>query len=121
MKVVSTHFILKGKTDYKDLEPVFPQMLRVLLEDIGQMPEEEEILKMYEELNLADIRANRKPEGYNRKGKVRLVFPIGRKEFYLKSYEKFNDLKTIVAKFSDILTDAGIDFEIVDGEGYMNL
>ncbi len=40
MKVVSTHFILKGKSSYKDLEPVFPQMLRVLLEEIGQMPEE---------------------------------------------------------------------------------
>ena len=33
------------------------------------MPEEEEILQMLIDLNVSDLQQNRKPEGYNRKGK----------------------------------------------------
>ena len=126
MKVVCTHFVLKGKSNYKSLVPVFPDMLRILLENIGQMPEEEEILQMYIELNLADLSQNRKPEGYNRKGKVRLVFPMDRdpkdkKEFYLKSYEKVGDMKKIVGQYCEILDKAKIKYEIHDEENYMDL
>ncbi|MBR6038776.1 MAG: hypothetical protein IKP53_08670 [Candidatus Methanomethylophilaceae archaeon] len=121
MKVVCTHFVLKGKSNYKSLAPVFPDLLKVLLEGIGQMPEEEEILQMYIELNMADLSQNRKPEGYNRKGKVRLVFPIERKEFYLKSYEKVGDIKSIVSQYRTILDGAKIKYEIHDEDNYMDL
>ncbi len=121
MKIVSTHFVLKDGSDYKDLAPVFPDLLKALLEEIGQMPEEDEILQMYIALNMADLELNRKPEGYNRKGKVRLVFPMDRKEFYLKTYEKFNDLNKIVAKFKAILDEAGIKYEIPEDDNYMNI
>lgn len=112
MKVYSTHFILKGKTDYEDLVPVFPDILKMFLEEIGQMPEEEELLQMLIELNMTDLRQNRKPEGYNRKGKVRLVFPMDRKEFYLKTYTKTQDLSHIADNISNMLTAAGIKFEV---------
>ena len=104
MKVYSTHFILKGKSDYKDLAPVFPDILKMFLEEIGQTPEEEEILQMLIELNMIDLERNRKPEGYNRKGKVRLVFPMDRKEFYLKTYTKSTDLSHIADNISNMLT-----------------
>jgi hypothetical protein len=118
MKIVSTHFVLKDGSDYKDLAPVFPDLLKALLEEIGQMPEEDEILQMYIALNLADLELNRKPEGYNRKGKVRLVFPMERKEFYLKTYEKFNNLEKIVTRFKEILDDAGVKYEIPSDDNY---
>ena len=121
MKIVSTHFVLKDGSDYKDLAPVFPDLLKALLEEIGQMPEEDEILQMYIALNLADLELNRKPEGYNRKGKVRLVFPMERKEFYLKTYEKFNNLEKIVTRFKEILDDAGVRYEIPSDDNYMVL
>lgn len=121
MKFVSTHFVLKDGSDYKDLAPVFPDLLKALLEEIGQMPEEDEILQMYIALNLADLELNRKPEGYNRKGKVRLVFPMDRKEFYLKTYEKFNNLNKIVTKYQAILDEGGIKYEIPDDDSYMNV
>ncbi len=114
MKVISTSFVLKGKTDYKDLVPVFPQMLCTLLEEIGQMPEDDDILQMYIELNLMDLRENRKPEGYNRKGKVRLVFPLDFKGFYLKTYDKYNDLKKLVGEYRAILDENGISYEIIE-------
>ena len=105
MKVYSTHFILKGKSDY-------PDILKMFLEEIGQTPEEEEILQMLIELNLMDLERNRKPEGYNRKGKVRLVFPMDRKEFYIKTYTKSTDLSHIADNISNMLTAAGISFTV---------
>ena len=112
MKVFSTHFVLKGKSDYKDLVPVFPDILKMLLEEIGQTPEDEEILQMLITLNQIDLERNRKPEGYNRKGKVWLVFPMDSKEFYIKTYGKSTDLTPIADNISNMLTAAGVNFEV---------
>jgi len=116
MKVSSIHFVLKGKSDYKSLAPVFPDILKMFLEEIGQKPEEEEILQMLIDLNVSDLEMNRKPEGYNRKGKVRLVFPIDSKEFYLKTYGKPSELKHIADQISEMLTAAKIKFEIKEND-----
>jgi len=116
MKIFSTHFVLTGKSDYKDLAPVFKDILRPLLEEIGQMPEEDEIFQMYVDMNLADLERNRKPEGYNRKGKMRLIFPIDRKEFYLKTYSKTTDMSKMTDVISNLLTSAGVKFEILHND-----
>jgi hypothetical protein len=116
MKVFSTHFVLKGKSDYKDLAPIFKDILKALLEEIGQMPDEEEIFQMYVDLNMADIERNRKPEGYNRKGKMRLIFPIDRKEFYLKTYSKATDMSTMTEVISGLLTSAGVKFDVLQND-----
>ena len=116
MKVFSTHFVLKGKSDYKDLAPVFRDILKALLEEIGQMPEEEEIFQMFVDMNMVDIERNRKPEGYNRKGRMRLIFPIDRKEFYLKTYSKTTDMTRMTDTISGLLASAGIKFEILHND-----
>ncbi len=59
-----------------------------------------------------DLERNKKPEGYNRKGKVRLVFPMDRKEFYIKTYTKSTDLSHIADNISNMLTAAGINFTV---------
>lgn len=116
MKVYSVNFHLKGKTPYKDLAPVFPDILKMLLEEIGQVPEEEEILEMLIDLNVKDLEKNIKPEGYNRKGKVRLVFPMGSNEFYIKTYIKNQDLSHIADSIGSMLTAAGIKFTTSENE-----
>ncbi|MCL2148902.1 MAG: hypothetical protein FWH47_06150 [Methanomassiliicoccaceae archaeon] len=116
MKVFSVHFVLKGKSDYKDLAPVFPEILKALLEEIGQTPEEEEILQMFIEMNMADLERNRKPEGYNRKGRMRLIFPIGRKELYLKAYNKSTDMSRMTDLISGLLNSAGVKFEVTHND-----
>jgi len=113
MKVFSTHFVLKGKSDYKDLAPVFRDILKALLEEIGQMPEEEEIFQMFVDMNMVDIERNHKPEGYNRKGKMRLIFPMDRKEFYLKTYSKATDMSRMTEIISSLLVLAGVKFDIL--------
>ena len=60
----SVHFILKGQSDYKDLAPVFKDIMQNVLENADQVPEEEEFT-MILHLNLEDLEQNRKPEGVN--------------------------------------------------------
>ena len=112
----SVHFILKGKSDYKDLAPVFPEILRSALVIADQVPEEEE-LTMIIQLNLDDLEKNRKPEGYIRKARIRMVFPLDRKEFYLQSYNpKIVDLGKIRETISEILTRGGVGFDVTEDD-----
>ncbi len=116
MKVYSINFHLKGKTPYKDLAPVFPEILRTLLTEIDQMPEEEELFQMLVDLNVHDLERNLKPEGYNRKGKIRLVFPMDSNEFYIKTYTKNQDLGRVSDLIGKILTGAGIKFTTTNND-----
>ncbi len=119
MKSHSYHFILKGKAEYKDLVPVFPDILKTILaeNDHFQNDEDEESREMFIELNMFDLEQNRKPEGYNRKGKYRLIFPIGTIEFYLISLvAKPNDVKRVGDRIADILSTTNIKFETSRGD-----
>ena len=115
MKSNSYHFVLQDKSDYKDLAPVFPDILKIILSENGHFvsPEEEESREMFIELNMADLEKNSKPEGYNRKALYRLLFPIGRKEFYIKTYSgKMSDVKRIGEMISEMLSTVKVKFEV---------
>ncbi len=112
----SVHFVLRGKSDYKDLAPVFPEVLRSALTIADQVPEEEE-LTMIVRLNLDDLEKNRKPEGYLRKARIRMVFPMDRKEFYFQSYNpKVVDLGKIRESVTEILTAGGVAFDVTEDD-----
>lgn len=107
MKTHSIHFVFTEGSDYKDLASVFPDILKEILveNDHFQDEEGEETVEMYITLNMSDLEQNRKPEGYNRKGKYRLIFPMDRKEFYIQTYDgKANDIKRISDRISEILS-----------------
>ncbi len=112
----SVHFILKNKSDYKDLAPVFKDILLNVLKHADQVPEEEEFT-MILKLNLDDLEQNHKPEGYIRKARVRIVFPLDRKEFYVQSYSpKVVNLNDIKEDVSNILSTAGVKFDISEDD-----
>ena len=118
MKINNYSFTFKGKSDYKDLAPVFPDILKIILEKNGhfQNEEDEESVQMFIELNMIDIELNRKPEGYNRKGKFRLVFPIGEKGFYVRSIVATeNEMKDIGEDIAALLKKAKIKFDSSSG------
>jgi hypothetical protein len=116
MKANSVHFILGGKTPYKDLAPAFPDILKTFLKETDQMPEDEEILMMFIELNTADLERNVKPEGYNRKGRMRLVFPMDKKEFYIKSAGKGADVARVGEMISEMLSASGVQYKTVNND-----
>ena len=107
----SIHFVLKGSSSYKDLAPVFEDILKFSLQAVDQMPEEEE-MEMIVRLNLEDLERDRKPEGYLRKARIRIVFPMDRKEFYIQSYNaKLVDLGLLSNHVKSVLAEAGIQFD----------
>lgn len=114
MKAHSYHFILKGKSNYKDLAPVFPDILKIILAENGhfQSEEDEDNREMFIEINMSDLQMNRKPEGYNRKGKYRLIFPIDSKEFYIRTIvAKPNELKRVGDSIAEILSTTKVSFD----------
>ena len=115
-KAHSYHFIFQDGTEYVDLVPSFPDVLNIILKENdhfqGNESSDEENRDMFVQLNRQDLEENRKPEGYNRKGKIRLVFPTDAKEFYIKTYSKSTDMSKIADNISTMLTAAGIKFEV---------
>ena len=108
MKATSGHFIFEENFQYKDLEVAFPEILKMFLEETDQMPDDEDVLSMFIFINQQALQKNEKPEGYNRKGRMRMVFPIGSKQFYLKSNTAGSEVVRLSEKVSKMLTKDGI-------------
>jgi len=110
MKAESGHIIFKEKFKYKDLQGCFDEILTVFLEETDQVPDEDEIMQMFLKINMMDIEKNRKPEGYNRRGRMRLIFPMtsGRKQFYVRADSKTAEIVRVTERLSKILKKAGV-------------
>jgi len=110
MKAESGHVIFKDKFKYRDLQGCFEEMMKVFLEETDQIPDEDEILQMFMKINMMDIEKNRKPEGYNRRGRMRMVFPLtkGKKQFYIRADSKTAETVRITERLSKILKKAGL-------------
>jgi len=108
VKVRSGHVVFDKKVTFKQLLPVFRPMFLKFLEETQQMPEEPEILDVVLEENLRDLRHGRKPEGYNREGTMRLIFPIAEKriEMYVYSKTRTADVPRVVEMMSRMLQKA---------------
>lgn len=114
MKVRSGHVVFDRKVTFRQLLPVFRPMFLKFLEETQQMPEDPESLEVLLEENLRDLRRNRKPEGYNREGTMRLVFPITDKriEMYLYSKTRTTDVPRVVEVVSRMLQKAKVKHAI---------
>jgi hypothetical protein len=114
MKVRSGHFVFDRKVTFKQLLPAFRPMFLKFLEETQQMPEDPESLEVLLEENLRDLRRNRKPEGYNREGTMRLVFPITQKriEMYIYSKTRTTDVPRVVEVMSRMLQKAKVKHSI---------
>ena len=118
-KIHSYHFILDKGTEYRDLVPVFPDILNLILaeNDHFQKPEDEERHEMFVYMNMSDLQDNRKPEGYNRKAKYRLIFPTDNMEFYIKSFTaKPADLANVAERIGEMLSAAKIKYEMAENQ-----
>jgi len=116
MKKRSGHFIFAENFHYSDLEELFPSLMDRFLEETGLMPDEE-VYEVYLRVNMDDIVRDKKPEGINRRGRFRLIFPIpedsARKEMYIQANTKVTELKRVVQLISDMLREGGIEHELI--------
>ena len=113
IKAQSGHIIFGPKFKWKVLSPVFDDILRNFLRESGQMPPEEDIIRMFVKLNMMDLEKNRKPEGWNRRGRVRLVFPItDQAQMYLRASLKSAEVVRITESISAMLKKAKIAHKV---------
>ncbi|HSV42817.1 MAG TPA: hypothetical protein VLH13_05340 [Methanomassiliicoccales archaeon] len=112
MKASTGHFVLNEDVEYRDMVKVFPEVLTTFLEESNQLPEDDEVMQMFIHLNTIELQKNSKPEGYNRKGKMRMVFPLSRKEFYIRGSAKSGEVVRITEKLSKILNKGGVKHEL---------
>ena len=103
---------MNDRFQYRDIADVFPEMLKLFLEETDQIPEDPEIMQMFIHLNMVELQKNRKPEGYNRKGRMRLIFPTNRMEFYVKGSSKSGEVVRVTEKISKMLTRNGLDHDL---------
>lgn len=102
----SAHFVLAKGVKYKDLGKVYPELLGKFLEATHQMPEEPELVRMLIRADQKDLEKNRKPEGYNRQGKVRLIFPLtdNQVKFYIYRGSRSEEIGLVAEQLSKVLS-----------------
>jgi hypothetical protein len=115
MIVRSGHILFPKKTQFKDLGKVFPDMLRLFLKESGQMPEDEALFRILVRTNMADLQNNRKPEGFNRDSKMRLIFPLvktGDVGFYLYRSSRSEEVARLTEMLSSFLRSKGLPHKV---------
>jgi len=113
IKAQSGHIVFGPKFKWKVLSPVFDDILRNFLRESGQMPPEDDIIRMFVKLNMIDLEKNRKPEGWNRRGRVRMVFPItDQPQMYLRASLKSAEVVRITESISAMLKKAKIAHKV---------
>jgi hypothetical protein len=115
VKARSGHILLEGRRSYKDLTRVYPDIHRKVVEVNRPFTKESEPLmpEVLLEENLRDLRADRKPGGYNRQDAfgLRLIFPIpgdGRPEFFFSKPARCQEVVQITEQVSQLLKRRGI-------------
>lgn len=104
MRAQSGHIIFGPRVQFKHLEPVFRELFTLFLEESGQTRDDPEFLEIILEENLRDLRRNRKPEGFNRDGGLRMIFPISdRVELYVYSRTKGVEVPQVTEAVSQFL------------------
>jgi hypothetical protein len=104
MRARSGHIKFDKKMKWKNLVPAFKPMFLKFMEETQQLPEDLESVDVLVEENLRDLRLNRKPEGYNREGIMRMIFPISNDvEFYIYGRGKTVEVARVTEQVSRVL------------------
>ncbi len=74
MKAYSGHILFDNKLQWKDLGKIYPDLFRLFINEAKILEMEINLPEVVLFENMLDIKKNRKPEGYNREGKLRFYF-----------------------------------------------
>ncbi len=111
--------MFEGKVNYKDLVPIYKDMFIKFLEDTDQLPEEDEVINMLIKENLLDLERDKKPEGFNRQGRMRLIFPMKEEKDQMQLYiyghyhsAKSLEVARVTESMSRFLKSKGFDNDV---------
>ncbi|MCL4480158.1 MAG: hypothetical protein M1113_01570 [Candidatus Thermoplasmatota archaeon] len=109
----SGHIYFNDDFQWKDLEKAFPDIWEIIAGETKQNQEEAQYDQITLELNLSEIRNNKKPIGYIKDGaKYKMVFPEDRKEMIIYRGMPSEDIKEITENVSKILKNKRIKHQI---------
>ncbi|MCL4453931.1 hypothetical protein [Ferroplasma sp.] len=81
MKNYSGHIIFEDNFQWKDLEKYFPDIWEIVESESKLNAEEKQYDDILLELNMEEIRKNKKPFGYRRENtRFKMIFPQDKKE-----------------------------------------
>ena len=118
----SGHFVFKKSMKWKDMLPAYEAMFRLFLQETAQVSDDELFDRMLIRQDLEDLTKSRKPSGYNRNNKVRLVFPLrdeGPITMYIYRSSRDEDIVRVTNLISDYLNEHGLDHEVKWDEMFM--
>ncbi len=112
MRYWNGHIILEG-VEWKDLKDVWGEMLRFFFKETRQFMEEPEMAEVIIRENMIDISHNRKPEGFNRDGRMRIVIPLtNKREFFVYREAYSDEVRVVTEKISKFLGEKGIKHRV---------
>jgi hypothetical protein len=116
MKVHSGHIVFSKKTQFRDLAPVCKDLLTKFMQETKQQSEDPEFFNIVIDTNFIDLKNNRKPEGFNRLGSMRMIFPIKEKnggvEFYIYRSSSATDVVRVTESISKLLQKKGYKHDV---------
>ncbi|GGM77677.1 hypothetical protein GCM10007108_14770 [Thermogymnomonas acidicola] len=113
MRNWSGHIYFKERFEWKSLEKSFPEIWERVASETKQNQEEAQYDQVALELNMNEIRKNKKPIGYFKEGaKYRMVFPSGRKELIIYRGMVSEEIKDITEDVAKILKSHKVQFSV---------
>jgi len=115
MKAYSGHIVFNDKFTWKSLEKVYPDLFNLFITEAKIIQGEMNIpdVVLYE--NLLDIKKGRKPEGYNREGKLRFYFVENEKKEMVIVRDKAipaDEVRDVTEKMSKFLSSKKIKHNV---------
>ncbi|MEM3313489.1 MAG: hypothetical protein QXT48_03850 [Thermoplasmatales archaeon] len=80
MKNWRGHIIFPQNFEWKQLEKSIRGIMEIFFKNTNEMEDEPDHRDVIIMLNTLDVKNNRKPEGYTREGKLKMIFPLEKKE-----------------------------------------
>lgn len=113
MKNWSGHIYFEEKFEWKNLEKAFPEIWDAVTKETRQNQEEAQYDQLSLELNMNEIRKNKKPIGYIKEGaKFRMVFPSDSKQLIIYRGILSDEIRDKADDVSKILKAKKIKFSL---------
>ncbi len=113
MKNYSGHIIFEDNFKWKDLEKYFPDMWEIIEEESKLNAEEKQFDDILLELNLEELRKNKKPFGYRRENtRFRMIFPQDKKELTIYRNTPTEEIEELTEKVAHEIRNKKIKYTV---------
>jgi len=113
VKNYSGHIIFDENFQWKDLEKYFPDMWEIVESESKLNQEEKQFDDILLELNMEEIRKNKKPFGYRRENtRFKMIFPQDRKELTIYRNIISEDIEELTEKVAHEIRNKKIKYTL---------